>query len=195
MIISLSWDDGTGKDAAIVDILRELGLPATFYLIGKFAKKNWKKLYEGFEVGNHTLNHFNLKKIDSKKIIYEVVECQKILEDIFGKKIQGFCYPGGGFNDNIENIIQDLNFNYYRTIENAKTKFSSSSLIPNFCLDDINNFDKNLGKCKKYCVCYGHAQNFDNNKINWIYLKLKEIKDKGFKFVSHMNFYNLKNKI
>lgn len=59
---ALTFDDGPGPHTArLLDLLRERGIPATFFVVGKQLKMRpgliRRMLGEGHEVENHTLSH------------------------------------------------------------------------------------------------------------------------------------------
>jgi peptidoglycan-N-acetylglucosamine deacetylase len=61
-IVALTFDDGPGASTPLIlDILKKYKVKATFFVIGKNAKKNpamvERIVAEGHQIGNHTFNH------------------------------------------------------------------------------------------------------------------------------------------
>lgn len=81
-----------------VELFNDLGIKATFFVIGEHAVKNKKYIKmlceNGHEVGNQTLTHqIDISKLPTKEKNREIVEADKLLSDIAGKKIVGFRAP------------------------------------------------------------------------------------------------------
>jgi peptidoglycan/xylan/chitin deacetylase (PgdA/CDA1 family) len=85
MVIVSSWDDGW-KDEELIDLFNEKNIKTTFCLVGKHLKNNFR-IYNNFEIVNHTMNHLDLTKCDFKTIKSEVLNCQKLLEDKFSRRV------------------------------------------------------------------------------------------------------------
>ncbi len=83
----------------ILDWLDEMRVVATFFVIGHDAHlcpDVVRLIYQrGHEIGNHSHNHLkNLTQLPDKEILLEVNSCQKIVEDILGKRPISFKAPG-----------------------------------------------------------------------------------------------------
>jgi len=122
-IITTSWDDGVFSDIKLSKLLIKYNIPSTFYISkNNKNKKNLSKkqiidLSNNFDIGCHTLNHVYLPDIDLDIAKYEIVESKKLLEELIGKKISSFCYPRGGYNSDIINILKKAGFKGARTIK------------------------------------------------------------------------------
>jgi peptidoglycan/xylan/chitin deacetylase (PgdA/CDA1 family) len=190
MIISCSWDDGTRSDKKLVRLLNELGIKSTFFLVGRHFNKDWKQLYEGHEVGNHTMNHVNLLKCNFKEIKKEILDCQKLLEDIFQRRIVGFCYLYGHRSNYIDDIVFEQNFLYTRTTR-IIDEFNPKRIDSQSCFDNKNKFWQTYYNKNKYFVFHGHSQNIVSQPDLRENLK-KMVKDKNI-FVTHDKIIQLRN--
>ncbi len=103
-IVALTFDDGpyppyTGQ---VLDILREEGVPATFFVIGRNAEKYpdmvRRMVAEGHQVGNHTYNHVDLLKADRATIADEVDRTNRAIAAITGAPAK-VVRPPHGFRD------------------------------------------------------------------------------------------------
>jgi cellulose synthase/poly-beta-1,6-N-acetylglucosamine synthase-like glycosyltransferase/peptidoglycan/xylan/chitin deacetylase (PgdA/CDA1 family) len=79
--IALTFDDGpTPWTADILDVLREHGVPATFFVVGARAADRpdlIQRMYrEGHEVGVHTFSHVNLANVSSERERLELDQTQ-----------------------------------------------------------------------------------------------------------------------
>ena len=141
-------------------ILKKYGFPATVFLISDFVgvkpyMLNWDEVKEmsknNISFGGHTRNHVSLPSIKNKKDVLwdEIAGCKKVIEDHLGMPIYYFCYPGGGFNEEIEVFVKKAGYkgacatnrsfdilnkrNFYEldriSIRNSDPYFSLSNLI------------------------------------------------------------------
>ena len=70
-VIYLTFDAGyeNGCTAKILDTLKEHQVPAAFFLVGNYIEKNAdlvrRMVEEGHMVGNHTMHHYDMSKLDT----------------------------------------------------------------------------------------------------------------------------------
>lgn len=127
--MTTSWDDGDDLDYRVLELLKKYNLKGTFY-----AQKNlWnretpdgliKLLAEEQEVGAHTLNHVWLNQLDENAVRQEIEGSKKWLEEIVGKPIRMFCYPGGFYRPSTKEIVKSLGFSGARTTESLAISMS-----------------------------------------------------------------------
>ncbi|MFZ4482780.1 MAG: polysaccharide deacetylase family protein [Chthoniobacterales bacterium] len=97
--VCLTFDDGPDPDwtPAILDILKERGLKATFFIVGTEAEKYpdiiRRMAEEGHEIGNHTYTHPNLAEAPEALIKLELNATQRLIESIIGKSTALFRPP------------------------------------------------------------------------------------------------------
>jgi peptidoglycan/xylan/chitin deacetylase (PgdA/CDA1 family) len=84
-LIALTFDDGPYPiyTPMLLDVLRDLHVPATFFLIGQDAQE-WPELTErieafGNEVGDHTYTHPNLDQVSADRVRYEILQGRDVL--------------------------------------------------------------------------------------------------------------------
>jgi peptidoglycan/xylan/chitin deacetylase (PgdA/CDA1 family) len=101
--------------------LKKYGFPATVFLISDYIGVkpyflNWDEAKEmsknNISFGGHTRNHVYLSSIKNNKdaLWYEIAGCKKVIEDHLGIPIYYFCYPGGGFNEEIEMLVKKAGY-------------------------------------------------------------------------------------
>ena len=122
--ISFSWDDGTTYDIKLANLMSKYDIKAIFFIPNTnweqpyIKKEEIKELFNlGMEIGGHTVSHRYLTTIEKEKIENEVKDNQFYLEDVIGETVDMFCYPGGFYNDYIENIVKK----YYKRARSART--------------------------------------------------------------------------
>ena len=103
----------------MLDLFDFYNFKVTFFIVGKDAritskKKILKKIIEkGHELANHSLSHLKgLAAYPYKKKEKEIIEADKILSDIAGKKICGFRAPGYNVDEEILDILEENGYLY-----------------------------------------------------------------------------------
>lgn len=143
VIVTTSWDDGHKLDLKLAKLLKKYNIKGTFYVSPnnrEFKKedlltdKDIVELSKDFEIGAHTMTHPRLTKISLEEAKKEIVNSKKYLETLTGKKINSFCYPGGDYNKEIRDLVEEAGFKYARTVKQIATKFSKDYLQSNTSL-------------------------------------------------------------
>ncbi|MEX6626863.1 polysaccharide deacetylase family protein [Tenacibaculum salmonis] len=89
--IYLTFDDGPIPEVTefVLDELKKYNAKATFFCIGDNIKKNpdifCRIIKEGHSIGNHTNNHLNGWKTDTKSYVDNVLVCENIISEISEK--------------------------------------------------------------------------------------------------------------
>lgn len=105
-IAYLTFDDGPSAKItpAILDILGDYNIKATFFVIGKMVDANpkiIKRIYnEGHSIGNHTYSHkYNYIYKNTNNLLNELKLTERSLKDILGEAFQTrlLRLPGGSF--------------------------------------------------------------------------------------------------
>lgn len=114
-VVYLTFDDGPHppETERVLDVLRERGARATFFLIGSKVSGNEavlrRMLEEGHALGLHTYSHagtFPLLSFD--KMLADVNEGKRAVESVAGKKISLFRPPFGVTNPTIAKVVRIL---------------------------------------------------------------------------------------
>ncbi len=118
--IYLTFDEGyeNGYTATILDILKEEQVPAAFFITAPYLEKETalvdRMVAEGHIVGNHTVNHPNLHKLqDPQKIADELGGLNREFFSKYGKNMQYLRPPEGEYSRRVLAVAQSLG---YKTI-------------------------------------------------------------------------------
>jgi peptidoglycan/xylan/chitin deacetylase (PgdA/CDA1 family) len=75
----------------------------------KFKHLSWeqiKKLVQkGWSVGSHTVNHYDLTKLNQRQLEYELKQSKRDLEDNLNREIVSLSYPFGRFNQPVQEEV------------------------------------------------------------------------------------------
>lgn len=102
--IALTFDDGPVpyRTPALLDLLNETGVRATFFVVGKQAAANpdivRRMKAEGHETASHTWSHRNLTRLSRVEILQELSAARDVVSDITGTTCRYFRPPGGNIN-------------------------------------------------------------------------------------------------
>lgn len=129
MIFVCSWDDGHPLDRRLADMLCQRGLKATFYVPLRnregrpvMSPADLRALADsGQEVGSHTADHRYLHDLGDEEALQQVREGREGLEQLLGRSVPGFCYPGGRLPAAGPRLLRRAGIGYARTVENLRT--------------------------------------------------------------------------
>ncbi|MEO8726924.1 MAG: polysaccharide deacetylase family protein [Acidobacteriaceae bacterium] len=99
--IALTYDDGPndGTTERLLDVLAKANARATFFLIGRYVRRQpglVRRIHQaGHVLGNHTDTHPNLVFASSMRVRAEMGRCQHSIEDATGEAVQFFRPPFG----------------------------------------------------------------------------------------------------
>lgn len=144
-----------------IPVLKRLSLPATFFIssgfvglpkseeaafmqsklllppgpgrkAGGLSLQDVRRLVdEGFTVGGHTVNHYNLADLqDEEQLRYEIAEDKKRLERMTGAKVEYFSYPFGAYKHARVNLADILRDSGYRGAVTTTSGFNFSDTSP-----------------------------------------------------------------
>lgn len=70
--------------------------------------RDW--LAAGNEIGSHTLSHPYLTQLPTAIAREEIQASKKKLEDLFGCRIEHFCYPYGDWNERVRDLVAESGY-------------------------------------------------------------------------------------
>ena len=109
--IALTFDDGPSRKYTpiLLDGLKERGVHATFFLMGKNIEGEedivQRMSEEGHLIGNHSYEHIQLTKAGAKAVCEAVEHTQEQIEAITGKRPEYIRPPYGDWNEELEEEI------------------------------------------------------------------------------------------
>lgn len=114
--IALTFDDGPHPvyTPIILDILREYGIHATFFMVGENAQEYPELVRriqrEGHEIGNHTYRHANLQKQTAAGIRREITLAEDAILQIGDQRTKLLRPPGGLYNESVCEAARALDY-------------------------------------------------------------------------------------
>lgn len=109
--VAITFDDGPDPKytTAILDILKEKGVKATFFVVGIQAKKYPEVLKriqeEGHTIGNHSEGHKDLTKLSEAEIKSQIREADEMIEEAIGFEPELFRAPYGAISPKVNKVL------------------------------------------------------------------------------------------
>ncbi len=106
-MVALTFDDGPHPAVGnqIMDCFEQYGGRCTFFLVGdrvaSRASEVQRMVAEGFEVGNHTMNHKYLDSLSASAIQQQVNQCNDAIQSVCGVRPTIMRLPGGNINSTV----------------------------------------------------------------------------------------------
>ena len=110
-IVALTFDDGPHPELTpkLLDILRQNGVRATFYVIGRnvtaYPDIARRIVAEGHEIANHSYNHPALTSLGSASLQREIANTTQAIEKATGRRPSNMRPPYGAINDRVRAAI------------------------------------------------------------------------------------------
>jgi len=117
--VYLTFDDGPSRSAtaAILETLDREAVPAAFFMVGDFVRREpalaRAVAQAGHEVGNHTQNHVKLHRRGPGKIRRELEEAHGVISEVVGRPPRTFRAPHGYRNPFVGRTVRRLNYTLF----------------------------------------------------------------------------------
>jgi peptidoglycan-N-acetylmuramic acid deacetylase len=106
-----------GFTSELLDLLKDLEIPALFFLTGYYIQTQpqlvLRMLEEGHEVGNHSHKHESLPSLSKEEIIEDTQTVEKLFFDLTGQKLRAYRPPSGHFCEYSLSILQQMGYESY----------------------------------------------------------------------------------
>lgn len=100
LMVNVAW--GTEHLPAMLKILAQEKVKATFFLDGSWLSKHpeeAKKIVQaGHEIGNHAYSHPLMSKVSRERMVREIARTEKLIQDTLHVRSRWFAPPAGDFN-------------------------------------------------------------------------------------------------
>lgn len=144
----LTFDDGPSEDntTAILDILKERNIQATFFVVGENVRKHpdvaRRIVEEGHTIGVHCNNHDYKKLYKSvNSYLEDFQEAYDAVYEVTGVEVKLFRFPGGSVNAYNKTVYKEIiekmtergyiYFDWNASLEDAVKKSTPEALVQN----------------------------------------------------------------
>ncbi|PID83190.1 hypothetical protein CSB11_02495 [Candidatus Campbellbacteria bacterium] len=186
--IALTFDDGPSVyTPKLLNILKENDIVATFFVLGKSAKIQpetiKREIKEGHEIGNHSWDHKNLKKLNPEAVRAQVLKTNQIVYKNSGFEVKNFRPPYGSFSN--------------QTKENINMPIVLWSIDPeDWKKPQRDILIERMTKVKKGDIILAH--DIHKQTVGVVDTVVKKLKNEGFVFVTVSELFGnnmIKNKV
>lgn len=187
--VFLTFDDGPSSENTekILDILKEKQVPATFFVVGKNAKRYpeivKREHAEGHYVANHSYSH-DYKKIyaSTENFIADMKEGEAAVKEILGEDYTNNVYrfPGGSFGDKkkpYREKLEEMGYTYFDwNVLNGDAEGANPT--PEYLLNRFNETSKGYN----VIISLMHDTNAKDNTVETLPQIIDSLKEKGYEF-------------
>ncbi|MBO5095823.1 MAG: polysaccharide deacetylase family protein [Bacilli bacterium] len=109
-LIAFTFDDGPNNATTLklLEGMKKYNARATFFVVGSRVERHKESLIKAYmycnQIGNHTYNHYNLKKKKDNVIINEVNKTNVAINNIIGQYPTLIRYPYGSSNEKVRKL-------------------------------------------------------------------------------------------
>lgn len=201
--LTLSYDDGSIYDIRLAEILNKYGIKATFNIQSsdfypedgeidgqwKMKVSEVKALFEDgiHELAIHGYTHPFFGLLRSEKVITEVLDDRRKLENELGMIVRGMAYAFGSYNDEVVDCLKKCGVCYSRTVDSTESFAMPDDWLkwnPTCHHNNPKLFDLAKGFIEKKDVyearnhlfyLWGHSHEFERDKTWELIEKFSEL--------------------
>lgn len=178
LTFDISWGEQTAEP--ILDILKQEGVHATFFLSSPWADKHQELVQriaaEGHEIGSHGNRHIDLNTLGAGEIEHEITTAQQVLERISGQKVRLIRAPNGAYDNKVISTANKLG---YRVIQWSVDSLDWKRPGPNAVINNVLNGIRSGGGAKTGDIILFHASDSAPDTIQALPTVLQRLKANG----------------
>ncbi len=144
-VVALTFDDGPNPSTTgdILEALKEYDAHATFFMLGNRVEefpKTVRKVYEsGNEIGNHSYDHKDFKRLSDEEIEAEIDKTNQAIYETVGLRPIIVRPPYGNVTDDIANVIGRACVLW--TVDPEDWKYKDADIDYNNVMDNVRDGD------------------------------------------------------
>ncbi|ODA40543.1 polysaccharide deacetylase family protein [Desulfosporosinus sp. BG] len=182
LTFDISWGEKTAEP--ILDILKQEGVHATFFLSSPWADKHQqlvqRMVADGHEIGSHGNRHVDLNTLGSGEIEHEITTAQQVLEQISGQKVRLIRAPNGAYDNKVISTANKLG---YRVIQWSVDSLDWKRPGPGAVINNVLNGIHSEGGAKAGDIILFHASDSAPDTIQALPTVIQRLRTKGYTLI------------
>ncbi|EHQ90157.1 polysaccharide deacetylase family protein [Desulfosporosinus youngiae] len=178
LTFDISWGEKTAEP--ILDILKQEGVQATFFLSSPWADKHQelvkRMVADGHEIASHGNRHIDLNTLGAGEIEKEITSAQQVLEQITGKQVRLIRPPNGAYNNKVIATADKLG---YRVIQWSVDSLDWKRPGPSAVVNNVLNGSKAGSGAKPGDIILFHASDSAPDTVQALPIVIRSLKSKG----------------
>ncbi|WP_054712204.1 polysaccharide deacetylase family protein [Bacillus sp. JCM 19041] len=179
--IALTFNDGpdTVHTNALLDLLHEMDVKATFFVIGSKIENNdtilKRMVAEGHMIGNHTFNHLDLTSLTTEEILDELDQTEKKIANAVGRKTKMVRVPYHLMNDQVVQVLNNEGYHIIGWSLDSLDGLSGNQSIAKHIASEISPGD---------IILHHDGIEQSNRLLMQLPDEIKELKERGYQLVT-----------
>lgn len=128
--VILTFDDGYDDHWGAFQELERQGMKGVFFVVtstldapGRLSREQVKAMAaRGMEIGSHSVSHVDLRGLRRKRQREEIEGSKRALEELLGRPVVSFCYPGGASSALTSSVLAEAGYWFARTTERGTSR-------------------------------------------------------------------------
>lgn len=182
LTFDISWGEQTAEP--ILDILKQKGIHATFFLSSPWASKHEalvKRIAaDGHEIGSHGNRHIDLNTLSPGELEKEIRTSQDVLEKLSGRKISLLRPPNGAYDNKVISVSQKLG---YRVIQWSVDSLDWKRPGPEAVINNVLNGIRNGHGARPGDIILFHASDSAPDTIKALPVVIDSLRSKNYALV------------
>ena len=179
LTFDISWGETTAEP--ILNILKEKGVHATFFLSSPWASKHEdlvkRMVTEGHEIASHGNRHVDLNTLSPGELEREILSSQEVLEKISGRRISLLRPPNGAYDNKVISVSHRLG---YKVIQWSVDSLDWKRPGPEAVISNVLNGIRNGHGAQPGDIILFHASDSAPDTIKALPVVLERLKAKNY---------------
>lgn len=182
-VVALTFDDGpdTRYTTEILDILKEEGVQATFFVVGSQVEKYPEVLQriedEGHGIANHSFGHENFRKLSRQQIIDNIDETDKAIKEVLGYSPKWFRAPYGALSQTMLDVLEEQEREHTGWTVDTRDWAGTS-------VKDMREMIRNETKPGGIILMHSFGGKHIKNTVEMLPGAIKDLREMGYEFVT-----------
>jgi peptidoglycan/xylan/chitin deacetylase (PgdA/CDA1 family) len=133
--VILTFDDGYDDHWFAFQELERRRMKGVFFVVtsvlgepGRLSREQVKAMADGgMEIGSHSATHVDLRGLRRRRQMEEASASKRVLEDLLGRRVVSFCYPGGASSEMTAGVLEEAGYWFARTTAEGISRITGKS--------------------------------------------------------------------